>query len=215
MNNFAALLLWATLPSAAPVDQERIALDTVRVAGAADSIAATSLPLDSIPHPPVVSIAQPLPSLRLVPPAPDLQQSRRPHAITYSDWYGRRLTIHRLGSYTMFPLFGAEYWLGNKLLNDQQLASWVRPSAFRSRESTFGNGRSDRHANPTGSTARSRYSVCIRREPNGREQRRHVWRPGAAAQEHCARVDRCQRGEHRHDVALEALSRARAETPNA
>ena len=42
---------------------------------------------------------------------------RRPRAIEYSDWYARRLLIHRVGSYTMLPLFGAEYYLGQQLLN--------------------------------------------------------------------------------------------------
>jgi hypothetical protein len=42
---------------------------------------------------------------------------RRPRAIEYSDWYARRLEIHRIGSYTMLPLFAAEYVLGNQLLH--------------------------------------------------------------------------------------------------
>ena len=41
---------------------------------------------------------------------------QRRHAVTYSEWYNRRLTIHRIGSYTMLPLFGAEYVLGSQLL---------------------------------------------------------------------------------------------------
>lgn len=42
---------------------------------------------------------------------------RRPRAIEYSDWYARRLLVHRIGSYTMLPLFATEYYFGNKLLN--------------------------------------------------------------------------------------------------
>ncbi len=42
---------------------------------------------------------------------------RRPRAIEYSDWYARRLLVHRIGSYTMIPLFATEYYLGDKLLN--------------------------------------------------------------------------------------------------
>lgn len=45
-------------------------------------------------------------------------QPRRRHAVEYSDWYARRLTIHRIGSYTMLPLFGAEWILGNQLMHD-------------------------------------------------------------------------------------------------
>ena len=43
---------------------------------------------------------------------------RRPKAVEYSDAYATRLTIHRLASYTMLPLFGAEYILGQRLLDN-------------------------------------------------------------------------------------------------
>jgi hypothetical protein len=55
---------------------------------------------------------------------------RRPRAIEYSDWYNRRLTVHRLGSYTMLPLFGAEWALGQNLLQDQAPPSWMKPTHF-------------------------------------------------------------------------------------
>jgi hypothetical protein len=38
-------------------------------------------------------------------------------AIQLSDAYYTRLTIHRYASYTELPLFAAEYYLGNKLIN--------------------------------------------------------------------------------------------------
>lgn len=47
-------------------------------------------------------------------------QPKRRRAIEYSDWYARRLTIHRIGSYTMLPLFGAEYVLGNQLMHGNE-----------------------------------------------------------------------------------------------
>jgi hypothetical protein len=40
----------------------------------------------------------------------------RPRAIEYSDWYARRLEIHKIGSYVMLPLFGTEYYLGERLI---------------------------------------------------------------------------------------------------
>jgi hypothetical protein len=52
----------------------------------------------------------------------------RPVAIDYSDAYNTRLTIHRIGSYTMLPLFAAEYSLGQNLLNDRFPPSWMRPA---------------------------------------------------------------------------------------
>lgn len=46
--------------------------------------------------------------------------SRRPRAIEYSDAYYKRLTIHRVASYAELPLFGVEYVLGERLLNDER-----------------------------------------------------------------------------------------------
>jgi hypothetical protein len=48
--------------------------------------------------------------------------------IEHSDAYYTRLRIHRIGSYTMLPLFGAEYLLGDRLLNGSAPASWVKPT---------------------------------------------------------------------------------------
>ena len=46
----------------------------------------------------------------------DTVTRRRPKAIEYSDWYARRLEIHKIGSYAMLPLFGTEYYLGERLI---------------------------------------------------------------------------------------------------
>ncbi len=54
-------------------------------------------------------------------------RTTRPRAIEYSDWYYRRLTMHRIGSYVEFPLFAAEYVLGERLLHDQQQLGFVPP----------------------------------------------------------------------------------------
>ena len=51
---------------------------------------------------------------------------RRPRAIEYSEWYGRRLTIHRVGSYAMLPLFAGTYLLGDRLLDPNSDPSWVQ-----------------------------------------------------------------------------------------
>jgi hypothetical protein len=56
----------------------------------------------------------------------DTPITRRPKAIQYSDWYARRLLVHRIGSYTMIPLFAAEWSLGQNLLQDQDPPSWMR-----------------------------------------------------------------------------------------
>lgn len=44
---------------------------------------------------------------------------RRRKAVTLSEWYTRRLTIHRYASYAMIPLFAAEFVLGQQLLNQK------------------------------------------------------------------------------------------------
>jgi hypothetical protein len=53
---------------------------------------------------------------------------RRVRAIEYSDAYNTRLTIHRIGSYTELPLFAAEWYLGDRLLNGVNPAGWMKPA---------------------------------------------------------------------------------------
>ena len=63
-----------------------------------------------------------------LPPAQDTQPRKRRRAIQYSDAYYTRLQIHRVGSWLELPVFGTEYWLGQKLINDSPIASWVKPT---------------------------------------------------------------------------------------
>jgi hypothetical protein len=52
---------------------------------------------------------------------------RRRKAVEYSDEYYSRLQLHRIGSWLEFPIFGAEYWLGQKLISpDETPADWVK-----------------------------------------------------------------------------------------
>jgi hypothetical protein len=46
--------------------------------------------------------------------------ARRPRAIEYSDWYYRRLTVHRIASYPEIPVMAAEFVLGERLIHDEQ-----------------------------------------------------------------------------------------------
>jgi hypothetical protein len=39
----------------------------------------------------------------------------RPRAVEVSDWYGRRLTIHRRLSYTVIPIFAAQWFAGERI----------------------------------------------------------------------------------------------------
>lgn len=51
----------------------------------------------------------------------DTARRFRPRAVEYSDWYYRRLVIHKIGAYTELPLFGAEWYLGDQLYRDARL----------------------------------------------------------------------------------------------
>lgn len=47
----------------------------------------------------------------------DTTTAQRRRAVEHSDWYYRRLTIHKVASYATLPLFVTEYVLGDKLYN--------------------------------------------------------------------------------------------------
>ena len=64
----------------------------------------------------VASMATALDSVRLVRFDDDTVK-RRPRPVEYSEWYARRLTIHRIGSYTMLPIFAYQYYLGQQLID--------------------------------------------------------------------------------------------------
>ncbi|HEV2147059.1 MAG TPA: hypothetical protein VGR37_06635 [Longimicrobiaceae bacterium] len=51
-----------------------------------------------------------------------------PAVVEYSDWYGRRLAIHRAASYTMLPLFAAQYTAGQRMYGNPALPGddWAR-----------------------------------------------------------------------------------------
>lgn len=78
-------------------------------------------------------VAAPLPDARLVPDwsrvfAADTNPRRRRHAIEYSDAYYTRLQIHRYVAWAEFPVFGAEWWLGQKLIGFGDVPGWVKPA---------------------------------------------------------------------------------------
>ncbi len=90
------------------------------VAGAGSSEAAVS---------PEASTSLVAPALAPVPLAADTPV-KRTRAVEHSDAYYTRLTIHRIGSYAMLPLFGAEWYLGQRLINTSTSTppSWVKPT---------------------------------------------------------------------------------------
>ena len=51
--------------------------------------------------------------------------------VEYSDAYATRLAIHRIASWTMLPLFAAQYYTGSKLFSQGASApAWVRTSVM-------------------------------------------------------------------------------------
>lgn len=66
---------------------------------------------------PVVAAGPVISPAALAPMAVDTIPRRR--AVSISDGYARRLTIHRYGSYAMLPLFAGQYVLGRKLLQQK------------------------------------------------------------------------------------------------
>lgn len=117
-------LLLAAVAVTAPM---RAFVDTLSLASAVPSIRGDSVArVATVPDGPtdVSTLASPVGPRRLAPAfalasglVADTTRPRRV-AVEYSDAYATRLTIHRVASYAMLPLFGAEYILGQKLLDN-------------------------------------------------------------------------------------------------
>lgn len=103
MVGLFALLL--ALPDTIP--QAAITADST-VAVIAPAVAAAPAPLAAISALPVV-LAPPL-----VAPL-DTGTRKRPRSIEYSEWYGRRVAIHKTLSWAMLPLFAVSYYTGDQL----------------------------------------------------------------------------------------------------
>ncbi len=55
-----------------------------------------------------------------------VRRRRKVVAVEYSDWYGRRLTVHRWASYLTLPLFAGNYATGQQLLDKgNQAPEWA------------------------------------------------------------------------------------------
>ena len=106
MLAFGALLV--SLGSIAP------APDTLPASAANDSVPAI-----------VVSAISAAPS-KAVRGSPDTAQGR-PKVIELSDWYYRRLTIHRWVAYGTLPVFAAQWAAGQRLYDDSREApTWAK-----------------------------------------------------------------------------------------
>lgn len=58
---------------------------------------------------------------------PAISGAQGPEPIEYSDWYERRLTIHKTASYALLPLFAFQYVAGRELYeNSLDAPEWAR-----------------------------------------------------------------------------------------
>ncbi|HJQ19867.1 MAG TPA: hypothetical protein VJ867_05910 [Gemmatimonadaceae bacterium] len=61
------------------------------------------------------------------PPSAAPAHRARPKAVEVSEWYSRRLTIHRTLSYATVPLFAFQYVAGNQIwVSGAQAPAWAR-----------------------------------------------------------------------------------------
>ena len=76
-------------------------------------------PVDTVPVVPSDSVAGPVKSALVVGVrATDDTIPRRRRSIEVSDWYERRLRLHRYGAYAVFPLFALQAVAGTQLYED-------------------------------------------------------------------------------------------------
>lgn len=91
-------------------DSTRIAVDTTRAVTAPGPVATPAAV-----RPSASDAADTIARADTIP-----RVARRPRpraqAVEYSDWYGRRLAIHRWASYTMLPTFAFQYAAGKQLV---------------------------------------------------------------------------------------------------
>jgi len=107
------------LALAAPADTSRVAIDTVPTM--AD-------PRLAIPAPAALPARLDFPtSLRIVQ---DTTPRHRRKSIEVSEWYERRLRIHRYGAYSIIPLFALQAYAGTQLYNDGPTSGWKNTHRF-------------------------------------------------------------------------------------
>jgi hypothetical protein len=123
----------------APADTARFAADTMAVdAVAAETTVAEGPATDTVPTMPEPRLEIPASldvparldfptSLRIVQ---DTVPKRRRKSVEVSEWYERRLRIHRLGAYTMIPLFALQAYAGNELYEHGAASGWKNTHRF-------------------------------------------------------------------------------------
>jgi hypothetical protein len=95
------------------------------------------------------------------------RRARRPRAIEYSDWYSRRLVMHRIASYAELPLFAGEYVVGEQILRAEQRG--FPPHSLRTAHAVVADGLIGLFAFNTVTGAWNLWDS--RRDPAGRTRR--------------------------------------------
>lgn len=102
------MVLALALTDTLPAGQAR--LDTIPVAPADSVLAVRAW------QPPLAAVVALPTAFPVGPIAPtDTGTRKRARAIEYSEWYGRRVAIHKTLSWAMFPLFAVSYYTGDQL----------------------------------------------------------------------------------------------------
>ena len=110
----------ATTPIVRSAAQPLVVLqDSARV-GEADSPVRTALPRRSTAR---AGIDLDSRSANFSQEYSDSVTAQRRRAVEHSEWYYKRLTIHKYASYATLPLFAAEYYLGDKLYRGEGTSS--------------------------------------------------------------------------------------------
>jgi hypothetical protein len=92
-------------------------------------IAALAAPTDTVPQAVPDTTVGPVVGVLAVGvrSVEDTVPRRRKRAVEVSEWYERRLQIHRVGSYIMYPLFAAQAVAGNQIYQDSKSApEWAK-----------------------------------------------------------------------------------------
>ena len=63
-------------------------------------------------------------------PGDTVARRPRPKVVEVSDWYYRRLTIHRYVSYGVIPVFGLQWIAGNQIFQSEQSATRISPPTW-------------------------------------------------------------------------------------
>ncbi len=111
----------------AALQQAPVKVDTAKARGSVQTPAkAAPTRMDTAKaRGPVTTSAPAPPSLQ-----PPQQQQKKSQLVEYSDAYTLRATIHKYSSFTMLPVFGAQYYTGTVLLREREegveAPRWVR-----------------------------------------------------------------------------------------